>query len=51
MSDPVSAKIVIEGTDVLEDLDVPKSCALLRGLIYTLNLSYSKELKNTFEVF
>lgn len=51
MSDPTSARIFIEGTEVLQDLDVPRACALLMGLIYGLNLSYPKELKNTFEVF
>lgn len=51
MSDRASATIVIEGTEVLEDLDLPRACALLMGLIYALNLSYPKELKNTFEVF
>ncbi|KAJ8409946.1 hypothetical protein AAFF_G00209870 [Aldrovandia affinis] len=50
-SDPASARIVIEGTEVLDDLDVPRACALLMELIYALNLSYPKELKNTFEVF
>ncbi|XP_026018207.1 uncharacterized protein LOC113018960 [Astatotilapia calliptera] len=45
------AKIVIEGTAVLEDLDVPRVCALMMGLIYTLNLSYPKQVKNTLEVF
>ncbi|KAJ8381276.1 hypothetical protein SKAU_G00020540 [Synaphobranchus kaupii] len=50
-SDPASTRIVIEGTEVLEDLDVPRACALLMGLIYALNVSYPKELKNTFEVF
>ncbi|KAJ8394329.1 hypothetical protein AAFF_G00047360 [Aldrovandia affinis] len=50
-SDPASARIVIEGTEVLDDLDVPRACALLMGLIYALNLSYPKELKNAFEVF
>lgn len=50
-SDPASTQIVIEGTEVLEDVDVPRACALLMGLIYSLNLSYPKELKNTFEVF
>ncbi|KAM9451464.1 uncharacterized protein Hap1MRO34_021776 isoform 1-T1 [Clarias gariepinus] len=51
ISDPAAAKIVIEGTDVLEDLNVPRACALLMGLIYALNLSYPKEVKNTLEVF
>lgn len=50
-SDPASARIVIEGTEVLEDVDVPRACALLMGLIYAINLSYPKVLKNTFEVF
>ncbi len=49
--DPASARIMIEGTEVLEEVDVPRACALLMGLIYALNLGYSKELKNTFEVF
>lgn len=48
---PAVAKIVIEGTAVLEDLDVPRACALMMGLIYTLNLSYPKQVKNTLEVF
>ena len=41
----------IKGTEVLEDLDVPRACALQMGLIYTLDLSYQKELKNMCEVF
>ncbi|XP_051246909.1 uncharacterized protein LOC127358062 isoform X2 [Dicentrarchus labrax] len=45
------AKIVLEGTEVLTDVDIPRACALIMGLIYALNLSYPKELKNTFEVF
>ncbi|XP_071395666.1 uncharacterized protein [Centroberyx affinis] len=46
------AKIVLEGTEVLmDDMDIPRACALLMGLIYALNLSYPKELKSTFEVF
>nr|XP_024658714.1 uncharacterized protein LOC112430002 [Maylandia zebra] len=48
---PAVAKIVIEGTAVLEDLDVPRACALMMGLIYALNLSYPKQVKNTLEVF
>ncbi|XP_052409578.1 uncharacterized protein LOC127955941 isoform X3 [Carassius gibelio] len=51
ISEPATARIVIEGTVVQQDLDVPRACALLMGLIYALNLSYPKELKNTFEAF
>ncbi|KAI3374391.1 hypothetical protein L3Q82_006220 [Scortum barcoo] len=51
MSDTAGAKIAIEGTQVLEDLNVPRAHALLIGLIYALNLSYPKELIKTFEVF
>ncbi|CAI5692184.1 unnamed protein product [Oreochromis niloticus] len=47
---PAVAKIVIEGTAVLEDLDVPRACALMMGLICALNLSYPKQVKNTLEV-
>ncbi|XP_078112217.1 uncharacterized protein LOC144521541 [Sander vitreus] len=42
MSDPTSARIFIEGTEVLQDLDVPRACVLLMWLIYGLNLSYPK---------
>ncbi|XP_041949692.1 uncharacterized protein LOC121709989 isoform X4 [Alosa sapidissima] len=48
---PSSANIVIEGTEVLAYLNVPRACALLMGLIYSLNLSYPRELRHTFEVF
>lgn len=50
-SHPASATIMIEGTEVLQGLDVPRACALLMGLIYALNLSYPPELKYTCEVF
>ncbi|XP_038136610.1 sterile alpha motif domain-containing protein 3-like isoform X3 [Cyprinodon tularosa] len=50
-SDPASTTIIIEGTEVLQGLDVPRACALLMGLIYALNLSYPRELKYTCEVF
>ncbi|XP_062864816.1 sterile alpha motif domain-containing protein 3-like [Trichomycterus rosablanca] len=50
-SDPASATIVIEGTEVLRGLDLPRACALLMGLIYALNLSYPRQLRHTFEVF
>lgn len=50
-SDPPRARLVIEGTSVLEDVNVPRACALLMGLIYALNLSYPRKLRNTFEVF
>lgn len=49
--DPASATIMIEGTEVIEGLNVPRACALLMGLIYALNLSYPRELKYTFEAF
>ncbi|KAK0138175.1 hypothetical protein N1851_025511 [Merluccius polli] len=45
------ATIVIEGTKILQGIDVPRSCALLMGVIYALNLSYPKHLKFTFEAF
>ncbi|XP_052430965.1 uncharacterized protein LOC127971776 [Carassius gibelio] len=51
MLEPARATIVIEGMEIQQDLDVARACALLMGLIYGLNLSYPKELKNTFEAF
>ena len=50
-ANPTTAKIVIEGNEVIEALDVARACALLMGLIYTLNLSCPKVLKHTFELF
>lgn len=50
-SDPASTTIIIEGTEVLQGLDVPRACALLMGLIYAFNLSYPRELKYRCEVF
>lgn len=50
-SDPASVTIMIEGTEVVQGLDVPRACALLMGLIYALNLSEPREQKYTCEVF
>ncbi|CAI5659841.1 unnamed protein product [Oreochromis niloticus] len=47
---PEDIDVIIEGCTVLQALsDVAKGCALLLGLIYSLNLSYPKHLKYTFE--
>ncbi|ROI73795.1 hypothetical protein DPX16_22906 [Anabarilius grahami] len=44
--------IVLEGTKVLTKCEnTGKACALLMGLIYSLNLQYPSTLKYTFEVF
>uniref|UniRef100_A0A3B5QX17 Uncharacterized LOC111611868 n=2 Tax=Xiphophorus maculatus TaxID=8083 RepID=A0A3B5QX17_XIPMA len=49
---PEDIGIVIEGVEVLQDLtSVASACALLLGLIYSLNLAYPKALRFTFEVF
>ncbi|XP_058481854.1 sterile alpha motif domain-containing protein 3-like isoform X2 [Solea solea] len=45
------ATIVVEGTKILQGIDVARSCALLMGVIYALNLRYPKQLKFTFEAF
>lgn len=44
--------VVLEGTEVLHNLrSVNYACVMLYGLIYALNLSYSKSVKNTFEEY
>ncbi|XP_076745832.1 uncharacterized protein LOC112433483 isoform X2 [Maylandia zebra] len=45
------ATIIVEGSKILERIDVARSCALMMGVIYALNLTYPKQLKFTFEVF
>ncbi|TKS65552.1 hypothetical protein D9C73_028014 [Collichthys lucidus] len=48
--DPEDVGVIIEGVNVLQGLrNVANGCVLLLGLIYSLNLSYPKELKHTFE--
>ncbi len=48
---PVDVGIVIEGVEVLHDLgDIASACALLMGVIYSMNLSYPQGLKTLFEV-
>lgn len=43
--------VIIEGVEVLHDLnDVGNALAILFGLMYSLDLSYPKNLKYTFEV-
>ncbi len=47
---PEDIGIIIKGVEVLGDLgDVANGCAILLGLIYSLNLSYPKDLRYTFE--
>uniref|UniRef100_A0A1A8AEG8 Uncharacterized protein n=1 Tax=Nothobranchius furzeri TaxID=105023 RepID=A0A1A8AEG8_NOTFU len=43
--------IIVEESKILEGIDAARSCVLLMGVIYTLNLTYPKQLKFTFEVF
>lgn len=45
------ATIIVEGSKILERIDVARSRALMMGVIYALNLTYPKQLKFTFEVF
>lgn len=49
---PKSTGIAIEGAEVLFGIsDVAPACAYLMGLMYAMELSYTKKLKYTFEVF
>ncbi|XP_066564929.1 sterile alpha motif domain-containing protein 3 [Amia ocellicauda] len=49
--DPADVGVLIEGVEVLQDLgNIALACAMLFGVIYTLNLSYPQYLKCTFEV-
>lgn len=49
--DPEDIGVLIEGVEVLSSLaNVGMACALLFGLIYSLNLQYPPDLKCTFEV-
>ncbi|KAL0151570.1 hypothetical protein M9458_053126, partial [Cirrhinus mrigala] len=49
---PLDVGLIVEGVKVLQNLgDVTKACALLLGVIYSLNLSYPSDLKYTFEFF
>ncbi|MEQ2166117.1 hypothetical protein GOODEAATRI_024393 [Goodea atripinnis] len=46
---PYDIGIVIEGVKVLNELpSIAHACAMLFGLIFTLNLCYPVELKYTF---
>ncbi|KAK3523300.1 hypothetical protein QTP86_029525 [Hemibagrus guttatus] len=46
---PSHVGLIVEGVKVLGD--VTKACALLLGVIYSLNVSYPSDLKYTFEFF
>lgn len=47
---PGDVGVIIEGCTVMQELrDVASGCAVLLGFIYSLNLSYPKHLKYTFE--
>ncbi|KAI5096429.1 sterile alpha motif domain-containing protein 3-like, partial [Silurus meridionalis] len=47
---PLDVGVIVEGVKVLHDLgDFTKACALLLGVIYSLNLSYPSDLKYTLE--
>ncbi|CAB1440597.1 unnamed protein product [Pleuronectes platessa] len=50
-SQPEDIGIILEGHQILRDLNnVASAAAMLFGLMYAMNLNYSPELKNTFEV-
>ncbi|MED6266620.1 hypothetical protein CHARACLAT_003921 [Characodon lateralis] len=50
--DPAEVSVVIEGNRLPNGCgNRTKTCMLLMGLIYGLNLEYPKMLKNTFAVF
>ena len=52
LSPPEDIGIVTDSVEVLNELSsVASACAMLFGLIYTLNLNYPVELKYTFETF
>ena len=47
---PEDVGIIVEGVQVLSGIkDVATACALLFGIIYSLNLSYPTDLRYTFE--
>lgn len=49
--DPEDVGIVLESVEALSGLgNVAMATAMLLGLIYSLNLTYPKELRYTFEV-
>lgn len=49
---PKKIGIVLEGVEVIRELgDIPRTCCLLLGLMYALDLNYPKEWKYIFEVF
>ncbi|XP_038131525.1 uncharacterized protein LOC119776938 isoform X2 [Cyprinodon tularosa] len=44
--------VVLEGVEVLHNLQsINHACVMLYGLIYALNLSYPRSLKNIFEAY
>ncbi|CAL9706655.1 unnamed protein product [Knipowitschia caucasica] len=50
--EPVDVSIVLDGKEIVTGCgNTAKACALLMGLIYSLNLAYPTTLRYTFEVF